>query len=33
MRDLLRGDLGTSISTHQPVARGIVDYLPASLES
>ncbi len=32
MRDLLRGDLGTSISPHQPVARGIVEYLPASLE-
>ncbi len=32
MRDLLKGNLGTSISTHQPVTRGILEYLPASLE-
>lgn len=32
LRDLLKGDLGTSISTHQPVAASIMEYLPASLE-
>ena len=30
--DLLKGDLGTSISTHQSVAKSITEYLPASLE-
>lgn len=32
MRDLLHGDMGKSIRTHQPVARSILQYLPASLE-
>jgi len=32
VRDLLRGDWGTSIRTHQPVLREIFTYLPASLE-
>jgi len=32
MRDLLHGDMGKSIRTHQPVAGSILQYLPASLE-
>lgn len=32
MADLVRGDWGTSIVTHQPVLRDIATYLPASLE-
>jgi len=32
MGDLLRGDWGVSIVTHQPVLRDIATYLPASLE-
>lgn len=32
LRDLLHGDLGTSLSTHQPVAKSILECLPASLE-
>ena len=32
MRDLLHGDMGKSIRTHQPVAKSILQYLPASLE-
>ncbi|MEA1963728.1 MAG: ABC transporter permease [Candidatus Aerophobetes bacterium] len=32
VKDLLRGDWGTSIRTHQPVLREIFTYLPASLE-
>jgi len=32
MRDLLHGDLGTSIRTHRPVMEDIIHFLPASLE-
>jgi len=32
IRDLLHGDLGTSIRTHRPVIKEIVRHLPASLE-
>lgn len=32
MLDLLHGDMGKSIRTHQPVAKSIIQYLPASLE-
>jgi ABC-type dipeptide/oligopeptide/nickel transport system permease component len=32
IRDLARGDLGTSISTHRPVAKSVLELLPASLE-
>jgi peptide/nickel transport system permease protein len=32
MRDLLHGDLGTSIRTHRPVTEDIIRFLPASLE-
>jgi len=32
VRDLLHGDWGISIRTHQPVLREIITYLPASLE-
>ncbi|MBN2050675.1 MAG: ABC transporter permease [Spirochaetales bacterium] len=32
LRDLLSGDFGTSLSTHQPVLASIREYLPASLE-
>jgi len=32
MRDLLHGDLGTSIRTHRPVTGDIIHFLPASLE-
>jgi len=32
LRDLLHGDLGTSIRTHQPVLKSILRFLPASFE-
>lgn len=32
LRDLSHGDLGESLRTHRPVAVGIMDHLPASLE-
>jgi len=32
LRDLLHGDLGSSLRTHRPVLKGIRDHLPASLE-
>lgn len=32
MRDLFQGDLGTSIRTHRPVLKGVIEHLPASLE-
>ena len=32
LRDLAHGDLGESLRTHRPVAVGIKDHLPASLE-
>ena len=32
MRDLVHGDLGTSLRTHRPVLTGIITHLPASLE-
>jgi len=32
VKDLLHGDLGTSVRTHRPVIKGIIDYFPASLE-
>lgn len=32
LRDLARGDLGTSLTTGQPVLRDLLDRLPASLE-
>ena len=32
VRDLVRGDLGTSLTTGQPVLRDLVGRLPASLE-
>jgi len=31
-RDLLRGDLGTSIESHQPIAKDLASYLPATME-
>jgi len=32
MRDLLRGDLGTSVRSHQPIVADIKAYLPATME-
>lgn len=32
IRDIAHGDLGTSISTHQPVLKSVLEFLPASLE-
>jgi len=32
LRDLIHGDLGTSIRTHRPVLKSILRFLPASLE-
>jgi peptide/nickel transport system permease protein len=32
LRDLAHGNFGESLRTHQPVLRGILDHLPASLE-